>query len=187
MRRQLLLTRGERWRGAGLREGIGKIICLKVPLKRGKWCAIVNFERVYSIPSELWRCWLGSRKGIQPVKNLSGGLLAWLSVWSEMQTCIWPSWCHCHSLSFASVKSELALPFWYRLTRVVMLFHTGGAAQLKTRLPMMAETAGSKSKCLSWVLHHSPQQWWTKKGWDQKAIFLNWVDALSSCCINCVS
>jgi len=25
------------------------------------------------------------------VKNLSGGVLTWLSVWSEVQTCIWPS------------------------------------------------------------------------------------------------
>jgi len=24
-------------------------------------------------------------------KNLSGRVLAWLSVWSEVQTCIWPS------------------------------------------------------------------------------------------------
>jgi len=24
---------------------------------------------VYTLPSVLWRCWLGSRKGIQPVKN----------------------------------------------------------------------------------------------------------------------
>jgi len=67
----------------------------------------------------LWRCWLGGRKGIRPVKNLSGGVLAWLSVWSEMLTCIWPSWCHCHSLSVASVKFRLVLPFWYRLTWVV--------------------------------------------------------------------
>ena len=62
-----------------------------------------------------------------------------LSVWSEMQTCIWPSWCHCHSLSLASVKSRLTLPFWYRLTRVVpekgplnecvcMLYYTVGSA-----------------------------------------------------------
>jgi len=36
-----------------------------------------------------------------------------------VQTCIWPSWCHCHSLSLASVKSRLVLPFWYRLTWVV--------------------------------------------------------------------
>jgi len=27
---------------------------------------------------------------------------------------------HCHSLSLASVKSRLILPFWYRLTRVVL-------------------------------------------------------------------
>ena len=60
-------------------------------------------------------------KGIRPVKKLSGGggVLAWLSVWSEVQTCIWPSWCHCHSLSLASVKSRLILPFWCRLTWVV--------------------------------------------------------------------
>ena len=67
----------------------------------------------------LWCCWLGGRKGIRPVKKQSGGVLVWLSVWSKMQTCIWPSWCHCHSLSLASVKSRLVLPFWYRLTWVV--------------------------------------------------------------------
>ena len=50
---------------------------------------------------------------------MSGGVLVWLSVWSELQTCIWPSWCHCHSPSLASVKSRLVLPFWYWLTRVV--------------------------------------------------------------------
>ena len=66
-----------------------------------------------------WHCWLGGRKGIRPVKKLSGGVLAWLSVCSEVQTCIRPSWCHCHSLSLASVKSRLVLLFWYRLTRVV--------------------------------------------------------------------
>ena len=43
----------------------------------------------------------------------------WLSLWSEVQTCICPSWCHCHSLSLASVKSRLVLPFSYWLTWVV--------------------------------------------------------------------
>ena len=70
------------------------------------------------MPSVLWRCWLGGRKGIRPVKKLSGEVLAWLSVWSEVQTCICSSWCHCHSLSLASVKSRLVLFFWYRLTWV---------------------------------------------------------------------
>ena len=46
-------------------------------------------------------------------------MLVWLSVWSKVLACIWPSWCHCHSLSVASVKSRLVLPFWYRLTWVV--------------------------------------------------------------------
>jgi len=71
------------------------------------------------MPSVLWRCWLGGRKGIRPVKKLSGGVLAWLSVWSEVQACIRPSGFHCHSLSLASVKSRLVLPFWYRPTWVV--------------------------------------------------------------------
>jgi len=52
-------------------------------------------------------------------KKLSGGVLAWLSVWSALQTCIWPSWCYCRSLSLASVKSRLVSPTWYRLTWVV--------------------------------------------------------------------
>ena len=62
---------------------------------------------------------VGRQEGHPACKKLSGGVLAWLSVWSEVQTCIWSSWCHCHSPSLASVKSRLVLPFWYRLTRVV--------------------------------------------------------------------
>ena len=73
------------------------------------------------IVSVLWHCWFGGRKSVRPVKNrVVGGVLAWLSVWSEVQTCISPSWCHCHSLSLAPVKSRLFLPFWYRLTQVVL-------------------------------------------------------------------
>ena len=63
------------------------------------------------IPSVLWRCWLGGRKGTWSVKNWVVGVLVWLSVWSMVQTCIWPSWCHCHSLSLASVKSTLVFTF----------------------------------------------------------------------------
>jgi len=62
---------------------------------------------------------VGRLEGHPACRKLSGGVLALLSVWSEVQTCIWPSWCHCHSLSLASVKSRLVLPFWYRLTQVV--------------------------------------------------------------------
>ena len=34
---------------------------------------------------------VGQQSGHLACKKLSGGVLAWLSVWSEMQTCIWPS------------------------------------------------------------------------------------------------
>jgi len=48
----------------------------------------------------------------------------WFSVWSEVQVvCISPSWCHCHPKtpsSLASFESRLVLPFWYRLTQVVL-------------------------------------------------------------------
>ena len=84
------------------------------------WYNILITKCWYGMPSVLWHYWLGGGKGIRPVKKLSGGVLAWLSVWSEVQTCTRPSWCHCHSLSLASVKSRLVLPFWYRLTRVVL-------------------------------------------------------------------
>ena len=88
----------------------------------GLWliCDICRNDSYVVLPSVLWRCWFGGRKEGHPAcKKLSGGVLVWLSVWSEVQTCIWPSWCHCHSLSLASVKSRLVIPFWYRLTRVV--------------------------------------------------------------------
>ena len=63
---------------------------------------------------------VGRQEGHLACKKLSGEVLAWLSVWSEVQTCIWPGWCHCHSLSLASVQSRLVLPFWYWPTQVVL-------------------------------------------------------------------
>jgi len=89
-------------------------------------------SRLSSIHRMIWYYWLGEgfafsaltllvgrQEGHPACKKLSGGVLAWLSVWSAVQTCIRPSWFHCHSPSLASVKSRLVLPFWYRLTRVV--------------------------------------------------------------------
>ena len=98
-----------------------KSIVLLVLISTVYW--LVDFSTVWCqfFPSVLWHCWLGGRKGIRPVKNWVVG--CWRGYLSgarcEVQTCIWPSWCHCHSLSLASVKSRLVLPFWYRLTRVV--------------------------------------------------------------------
>ena len=75
------------------------------------WCAYVALSALALL--------VGRQEGHPACKKLSGGVQAWLSVWSEVQICIWTSWCHCHSLSLASVKTTLVLPFWYRLTQVV--------------------------------------------------------------------
>ena len=63
----------------------------------------------------VWR-----QEGHPACKKLSGEVLAWLVICLESGADLhMPSWCHCHSLSLAPVKSRLVLPIWYRLTRVV--------------------------------------------------------------------
>jgi len=34
---------------------------------------------------------VGQQEGHPACKKLSGGVLAWLAVWSDVQTCVWPS------------------------------------------------------------------------------------------------
>ena len=63
---------------------------------------------------------VGQKEGQLACKKLSGVVPVWFSVLSEVQACIWPSWCHCHSLSVASLQSRLVLLFCYRLTQVVL-------------------------------------------------------------------
>jgi len=39
-------------------------------------------------------------------------VLAWLSVWSEVQMiCIWSSWCHCHPIISCFIKIQTVLTF----------------------------------------------------------------------------
>ena len=68
------------------------------------WCVIWAFSALTLL--------VGQQEGHPACRKLSGGVLAWLSVWGEVQTCMWPCWCHCHSLSLVSVISRLVLPCW---------------------------------------------------------------------------
>ena len=84
------------------RDSKTRVWTIKMSLCNWRYLKTVSLyiqSLIYYLPSVLWHCWLGDRKGIRPVKKLSGGMLAWLCVWVKVQTCIWPSWCHCHSLS----------------------------------------------------------------------------------------
>jgi len=52
--------------------------------------------------------------------SLNGCVCGYVLLLSNVRGCIGACRsCHCHSLSLASVKSRLVLPFWYRLTQVV--------------------------------------------------------------------
>jgi len=75
------------------------------------------------MPSMRWSCWLGSRKGIQPVKNwvvgcwrgyLSGAMCRFAYGPSDATAT------HCLLLQSIQIGfTFLVLPFWYWLTRVV--------------------------------------------------------------------
>jgi len=70
------------------------------------------------LPSVLWHCWLGSRKGIRPVKTAwwDAGVVICLGRGADLHIAqLMPL-----SLTVScSSNSRLILPFWYRLTHVV--------------------------------------------------------------------
>jgi len=76
----------------------------------------------YILPSVLWRCWLGGRKGIRPVKKwVMGcwrGCLGWGADLHIAQQMPLPLTISCSTKS-RLVLTFLVLPFWYLLTQVV--------------------------------------------------------------------
>jgi len=70
---------------------------------------------VYLTGASLTR--LSWKKLLNGCSSSSSGVSNWLVgcwngylIWGEVQICIWPSWCHCHSLSLAPVN-----PDWFYL------------------------------------------------------------------------
>jgi len=88
--------------------------------------SLLNFDS-YSegslniLPSVLWRCWLGGRKGIRPVNNwVVGcwrGCLGWGTDMHMAQQMPLPLTVSCSSKSGLVLPSWF-LPFWYLLTQV---------------------------------------------------------------------
>jgi len=109
----------------------------------------------------LWRCWLGGRKGIWPVKK-TWVVGCWRGcLWSTVQTCIWPSWCHCQSLSCFS-KIQIGFTF-------LVPAHLGSPGK------------GPLNRCVC-VCAFPPHvllllQFWKKAAGD----YLGWMSFLSSC------
>jgi len=70
--------------------------------------SVQNCIQLTSWPSVLWLL-VGWQDGNPACKNWVVG--CWCGYLSgarcRLAICIWPSWCHCHSMSLASVKSRL--------------------------------------------------------------------------------
>jgi len=71
---------------------------------------MVHFTAIVRTHGSVLWCFGWAAGGHPACKKLSGEMLAWLCVWVNMQICIWPSWCHCHSLSLAPAN-----PDWFYL------------------------------------------------------------------------
>jgi len=72
------------------------------------------------LTSVLCHCWLGSRKGVQPVKTEWWGTGVVICLEWGANICVWSSWCHCHPIISCSSKIQNCLPFWCRLAQVVL-------------------------------------------------------------------
>ena len=53
------------------------------------WVAEIKYVYMYAFSA--LTLLVGRQEGHPACKKLRGGVLVWLSVWSKMQTCIWPS------------------------------------------------------------------------------------------------
>jgi len=59
------------------------LLCIKNISIKHELCVFIVFSALTLL--------VGRQEGHPACKKLSGGVLVWLSVWSEVQTCIWPS------------------------------------------------------------------------------------------------
>ena len=78
--------------------------------------ALLNMFSRVGLPSVLWRCWLGDRKGIRPVKNRVVGY--WRGYLLERGADLHTA--QLMPLPLTVSCSRLVLPFWYRLIQVVL-------------------------------------------------------------------
>jgi len=140
------------------------------------WIKQTTYKRVYLLrsltrqPSVLWRCWLGGRKGIRPVKKLSGEVLAWLSVWSEVQTCMWPTQLMPLLLTVFCFSKRVCVfnTWWMHMNSfcVVRNWHHSNISQLMYAYPLTTYStnlhliiqAGSANQCVNLCSVHKADE-----------------------------
>ena len=85
-------------------------------------CSSFSFtcSLLMDVPSVLWRCWLGSTRGIRPVKTAWWGTSVVICLERGQMICIRSSWWHCLPIISCSSKIQNGLPLWCWLTQVVL-------------------------------------------------------------------
>ena len=83
--------------------------------------SVVNIQCRWCMPSVLWHCWLGGRKGIRPLKTerWGAGVVICLEQGADCLRMVQLMPRHLPS-SLALFKSRLVLAFWYQLNQVVL-------------------------------------------------------------------
>jgi len=69
---------------------------IKIKAKHGvkteeRWRERGDFSALLANAFSALTLLVGRQEGHPACKRLSGGVLAWLSIWGKVQTCIWPS------------------------------------------------------------------------------------------------
>jgi len=119
---------------------------------------LISTTSMEHLPSMLSRCWLGGRKGIRPVKKLSGGVLAWLSVYK-----MWHIWGQCfydaddHSRQNAFNEMSNAISNMLKMLKICYQFGQGAVPpgpsaepplwQTRPPLPRRSTVAHTERKC----------------------------------------
>jgi len=106
----------------------GKLICISL------WLQSLLFSALTLL--------VGWQEEHLACKKLSTAVLAWLSVWNEVQMiCTWSSWCHWHPIISCFIKIHNGLPFWCPVNR-------GGYAGCLEKRPLNGMSVFDCTNCV---------------------------------------
>jgi len=95
---------------------------------------------------------VGRQEGHPACKNLSGGVLAWLAVWSEVQTCMWPQLMPLPLAVSCFSKVHTGLPF-------CVPAHPGRPAQRAVKWVIWVTVSVTKTKISNSSLRPKSENW----------------------------
>ena len=132
---------GESWTFRPVREGAQACTCWPVVVSQSATGLATTVSSVLAFSA--LTLMVGQQEGHPACKKLSGGRLAWLCVWVKVQICIWPSWCHCHSLCLTPVN-----PDWFYLPGFTFL------APARQGIPDKIQDGHKMVVCVICVINH---------------------------------